>query len=70
MRQIKAYVFIIFIFLEPIIVSRNLGDPKMLGSSRRQLQREVEDDEAVKERKEMMTIQRVNLKTALVSSTS
>lgn len=70
MRQINAYVFIIFIFLEPILVSRKLEDPKMLGSSRRLLQREVEDDEAVKERKEMMTIQRLNLKTALVSSTS
>lgn len=42
----------------------------MLGSNRRWLQREVEADEESKERKEMMTIQRLNLKIALVSSTS
>lgn len=70
MRRVNAYVFIIFMFLEPIIVSRKLEDPKMLGSSKRLLQREVEDDEAMKERKEILTIQRLNLKTALVSSTS
>ena len=34
---------------------RKQNDHKILGSSGRWLQREVEDDEAMKERKEMMT---------------
>ena len=43
---------------------------KMWGSGGRWLQGEVEDDGARKERKEMMIMQRLNLKPALASSTS
>lgn len=56
--------------LEAVMVSCKEKDQNMLGSSRRWLQREVETYEGRKERKEMVTIQRLNLKTALVSSTS
>ena len=42
---------------------RKSNDHTVLGSSRRWLRREVEDDDAMKERKETMTIQRLNLET-------
>ena len=48
---------------------RKQNDHKILGSSGRWLQREVEDDEAMKERKEMMTIV-AELRDRVVCSTS
>lgn len=50
--------------------AQQMRNHKMLGSSTRWLQGEVEDEGARKERKEMMTMQRLNLKAALASSTS
>ena len=65
----KTRSFHLYIPRAHFVVCRKQNDHKILGSSGRWLQREVEDDEAMKERKEMMTIV-AELRDRVVCSTS